>query len=402
MRTLPFWRIVLPACLGCLVFTGAPFGVKAEPTGYSILPGPVGSFASVPNRPRIPQTQLDTLKTGTFSFRLKNYRDEPFQGVFVTLTDKKTGQTYTNVTGVDGCASLYDLPHGKYRVRIHTRLWTILRRWCEIGPKAKPQSLEWEMNFPSVCGMPATRSPVEEWVSRSEQRFPEFTTFIRHLMDGDENVRPEAPPATDLTPELENLFQSARFGDFKTVKTALDHGLSPNVIGEDSRTLFMEACSGWSEETPQIVRYMLSVGADPNAVDKFGETPLMFAVSNGKLETVKLLLESGANPLARNCFGISALTYARHQPECLKELVRAGADCNAQDDQGRSILMLAAFEGDAEIVGTILASGANPMLRDNDGYSVLTYAEEGRAAGLGAPARWDALIERLKKAGAVE
>lgn len=43
------------------------------------------------------------------------------------------------------------------------------------------------------------------------------------------------------------------------------------------------------------VKLLLEVGADINAVDIDGWTPLMFAVRDGTLDIVRLLIQSGAN-----------------------------------------------------------------------------------------------------------
>jgi uncharacterized protein len=46
----------------------------------------------------------------------------------------------------------------------------------------------------------------------------------------------------------------------------------------------------------QIVRYLLSVGADCNIAALNGYTPLHWAASHGNLETIKALIEAGADP----------------------------------------------------------------------------------------------------------
>jgi ankyrin repeat protein len=44
----------------------------------------------------------------------------------------------------------------------------------------------------------------------------------------------------------------------------------------------------------QIVRYLISKGANVNAVDRFGDSPLELAVSNNQDATANLLVELGA------------------------------------------------------------------------------------------------------------
>ncbi len=50
------------------------------------------------------------------------------------------------------------------------------------------------------------------------------------------------------------------------------------------------------EGNMERARLLLDAGADPNATDYEGWTPLYLAVYNGRTEFAKLLLEAGADP----------------------------------------------------------------------------------------------------------
>ncbi|MEL6697252.1 MAG: ankyrin repeat domain-containing protein [Bacteroidota bacterium] len=60
-----------------------------------------------------------------------------------------------------------------------------------------------------------------------------------------------------------------------------------------------------------LVRIMLRIGANPNAQDPTGQTPLH--VAGNKLAFVKMLLKNGADPQIKNEAGISALAQAKEK-----------------------------------------------------------------------------------------
>ena len=59
-----------------------------------------------------------------------------------------------------------------------------------------------------------------------------------------------------------------------------------------------------------VIEYLLSIGADPNAVDSSGVAPLHRAVRTRSLPAVQALLDGGANPRQPNKTGSTALHLA--------------------------------------------------------------------------------------------
>jgi ankyrin repeat protein len=64
-----------------------------------------------------------------------------------------------------------------------------------------------------------------------------------------------------------------------------------------------------------IVRALLEAGADVNALQEKGFTPLHEAAATGKLELLRLLLDHGANAELQTEDGKSALDLARDEKE---------------------------------------------------------------------------------------
>jgi len=103
---------------------------------------------------------------------------------------------------------------------------------------------------------------------------------------------------------------------------------------------------------------------DPTAVNlkgAGGATPLMYAAVYGDADSVRLLLEAGAEPNLRNDAGATALLWAVDDLDKTRLLLKAGADANARSDDGRTPLLSATGRvGCAEVVKLLLDHGANP------------------------------------------
>ena len=76
-----------------------------------------------------------------------------------------------------------------------------------------------------------------------------------------------------------------------------------------------------------IGRALIGAGADVNAKNGSGSTPLILAARNGRNDFVSLLLESGADPDAADNDGRTAMHYASESgfTEIVEMLLTAGA-----------------------------------------------------------------------------
>ncbi|CAI6097695.1 unnamed protein product [Clonostachys chloroleuca] len=114
------------------------------------------------------------------------------------------------------------------------------------------------------------------------------------------------------------------------------------------------------------VTYLLSHGADIEAKNKDGQTPLLCAIStqhpNGfwKELTIKRLLDHGANPNFITESGASCLAEA-DSAEVLKLLLEHGADISATP----GLMEPALKKMDADMVEVLLNAGVNPNYHDS-------------------------------------
>lgn len=140
---------------------------------------------------------------------------------------------------------------------------------------------------------------------------------------------------------------------------------------------------------------LISNGADVNAKDSYGWTPLMKATDSNKIEIMKLLIENGADVNAKNTHGRTPLMYVC-TIEAVKLLIENGADVNAKDSRGWTPLMSAVEDshGETEVLEFFLDKGADVNAKTIDGKTVLSVAKS-RSDTIG-----NGIVEFLKKAGA--
>jgi len=140
-----------------------------------------------------------------------------------------------------------------------------------------------------------------------------------------------------------------------------------------------------NQQIPPIVTYLISRGADVNAQDVNGHTPLMAAAQYGDVPLVKELIAKGADPAKRDTDGRDALTWASmtgrsnvaailaplatsHMTlfeaatfgkiDQMKRCLDAGADPNALDWRGWTPLMSAVSSNSNEAVNLLIDRGA--------------------------------------------
>ena len=102
----------------------------------------------------------------------------------------------------------------------------------------------------------------------------------------------------------------------------------------------------------ETIEYLASIGADPNAVDSGGATPLLRAVRTRSLPAVRALLDRGANPRQPNKAGSTPLHLAvqttgrgasgspqarEQQAGIIRLLLERGARTTDRDARGKQV-----------------------------------------------------------------
>jgi len=200
--------------------------------------------------------------------------------------------------------------------------------------------------------------------------------------------------------------------NFAIVRSLLEHGAEVNALNPTSgRTPLHYSVDVWfTDGLLTLVEY----GADCNAQDQNGDTPLHLSLQGDLSETkVEALLNNGADPNIRNRNGktpLHCMTDTQDLDEVLPLLTEAGADLEAKtpggntvlmtllpkcgptylsitlttflkagarldnrDDSGRTILHQLCECSPSEVISTLVEAGADPGTSDFEGNTLMHY-----------------------------
>lgn len=96
------------------------------------------------------------------------------------------------------------------------------------------------------------------------------------------------------------ILRAVSRGDTAIVKDALASGANPDARDRLGNTPLIIACDAGYQE---IVRLLIGNKASINSVNKYGYTPLLSAVANRHRYIASLLVKAGANPKIKNIYG---------------------------------------------------------------------------------------------------
>ena len=170
-------------------------------------------------------------------------------------------------------------------------------------------------------------------------------------------------------------------GTVQDVRRAIRNGANVNAKDKDGRTPLM---SSEVLRDPEKLRVLLNAKANVNAKDKNGQTALMEAISHSYLaseanpEVIEALLDAGANVNAKDKDGRTALMQLGPigpMEMIVRLLLSAGADVNAKDKNGRTALMNEDLSLDG--MRLLIRAGADVNAKDKNGETPLIRAVKG-------------------------
>ena len=148
--------------------------------------------------------------------------------------------------------------------------------------------------------------------------------------------------------------------------------------GESSSELLLQSVV---EGNVKAVKQHLAVGADVNAKNRYGSTPLHRAAYAGHKEIAELLIAKGADVNAKNGgWGRTPLHVAaiKGQKEIAELLIDKGADVNTKNIKGQTPLHAAVNEGHKEVVELFVAEGVDVNAKNRLSLTPLDFAITGK------------------------
>lgn len=246
-------------------------------------------------------------------------------------------------------------------------------------PTAKPDPKEPRTDPPAARGNTEASGKVKDLLSDTETRFIARWPAIKTAMDagGDVNTRGESGETA--------LFQACITGNAEAVRYLLAHSADINLADNEGHVP-LHAAAIRADVT--LIKALMKVdGANVDVADSTGWTPLMYAIDERSKESVRALLEAGADAVRLNKEGYAPLHLAcwipgdKNNPDGAPEIVAAlldagKANIETKTQKGNTPLVYAAAYGRIGVVRLLLERGANTNVKSESGLTPLVVSSQ--------------------------
>ena len=170
--------------------------------------------------------------------------------------------------------------------------------------------------------------------------------------------------AFDLGNCCSALHHASREGHVGCMKELIEGGADVDAYRDKTLVVFAPLMQAVVEGNLESVRVLGAAGADMNKRQQGSSTPLMVSAQKGDSELIRELLTFGANANAQMREGYTAVHVAATcgNADCIEELIRGGAIVNMVDNKGDTALHQSSRLCDIESVEALIHGGADVNL----------------------------------------
>lgn len=285
---------------------------------------------------------------------------------------------------------------------VETKTWD----WAPTMPSNLPMEI-WDRIVSEIRGRPGTgleipsslqiKSLKDAILERLHGDLKKLTDLQEVLCSFEENLLCSSQVSLDITlDDLEKLFNRTTayyklITSLKTLTALYEDNLGLLLRQSQPHDHLQQTALHYAayHQNLDMVNTLLKAGADVNALDAFGCSPLHLAakspielISYVSEMVVEALLKANSNVMAQDEDGLTALHCAVWRGTSwgvVDILVEDKQIVNVRDNRGRTALHFAAENGDLHLAISLLDAGADIAAQDNDGQTALHYAvsEEG-------------------------
>jgi ankyrin repeat protein len=305
--------------------------------------------------------------SGIVAGTVTNHDSGPLSDVTVVLVDRESGEERYTTTTASGEYSFQGLAGGDYVLWARKPRFQTERDKAKVNPNSRVR-VDFEMRPANVImlggamsSVTVSENPLAKAVSEND------LATVRALAFSTRNINAiETPGGMGL------LAEAVDHGNREIVEVLLLAGANVNARTEGGRTPLMAVSE---KTTVELVRDLLAYGANINARDDFGDDAVMIAAEASNVGVLKELIGAGARVDATNSVGHNALFgAARNNVEAVDLLIKSGANLNARDEDGQTVLMAMAPYGELATFQALISKGAALDVTDDEGRTVLMAA----------------------------
>lgn len=196
---------------------------------------------------------------------------------------------------------------------------------------------------------------------------------VQAIVAGD----PAAVNARDEKVGWTPLLFAAFMGHAEVVEFLLDHGAEVNARSDRGWSALHQSALSGHGGVDRVAALLLARGANVDAVNNDGDTPLIVAARHDHRATALVLLEGGAKVDVAPS-GSTALEWAIQlgYKETCGLLLDQGVDVNRGDKKGNTPLHQAALFNRTEIILLLLNQGAEVNTKNKNGETPLACAHK--------------------------